>query len=151
MKGSFSLSRRIFRLFAAAILACGIAAADTIIAGGVDAARGEYNVWIKEDGTNSNTYFANAIEIELSNDNGTVNRGALSVGLFTDISLNTANEIGASVASQISPASTAAALERIAPTLPLNDGVLTAAQGAEPQKAGLAQHGSLRQRSRQSE
>jgi hypothetical protein len=156
VKGSFGLSGRTFRLFAAAILTCGIAAADTIIAGGVDATRGEYNLWIKQDGTNSNTYFANAIEIELSSSNGTMNRGALSVDLFTDISLNTANQTEVSVASQVSPASTATVLDRIASTLPLNVGVSTAAQGAEPQAAepqvaGLAQHRNRRQRSRQSE
>ena len=35
MKGFLSLSRRIFRLFAVTILACGIAAAATIVANGV--------------------------------------------------------------------------------------------------------------------
>jgi len=151
VKGSFGLSRRAFRLLAGALLVCGVAAADTIIAGGIDTTRDEYNVWIKQDGANSSTYFADAIEIEFGNNTGTGNRGALSVDLFTDISLSTANETGGPVVSEISSVSTATVLERITPTLPLNDGALTAAQVGGPQVAGLGQHRSRRQRSGQSD
>lgn len=151
MKGSLGLSRRVFRLLAGAFLVCGSAAADTIIAGGIDATRGEYNVWIKQDGASSGTYFADAIEIEFGDNTGTASRGALSVDLFTDISLNKDNETGASVASESSPVSTAAVLERITPALPLDDGALTAAQVGGPQLAGLGQHRSRRQRSGQSD
>jgi len=151
VKGFFGLFRCTFRLFAIATLACGIAAADTIIAGGIDTTRGEYRVWIKEDGTNSSTYFGDAIELELANNSGTVNRGALSFDLFTNVSLEAPAGASESVASPVNPASAASILDRIALTLPLNGGVSTAAQEPGPQLAGLAQHRDRKLRSRQAE
>lgn len=151
MKGFLSLSRRTFPLFAVATLACGIAAADTIVATGVNASLGEYNVWINANGTDTNTYFAGVIEIQLTNSSGTVDRDTLCVDLFTDIYLGQSYGTTVYLPSQISPASTAAALERAAwlednallpaqnpgapSTLPSSDWVTTAAQGAGLQLA----------------
>jgi hypothetical protein len=134
-----------------AILGCGIAAADTIIAGGLDATRGEYSVWVKEDGANSNTYFSNAIETELTRNIDEWNRGALSIDLFTDISLETASGISATVASQITLASNAAPSERIVPVPPISESVPASAQAPGSQLASLAQHRGRKLRSRQVE
>jgi len=124
------------QLVAVATVACGMAAADTIIAGAIDTTHGEYSVWVKEDGTASTTYFANEIEIELSSGYGTLRRGVLCSELFTDISFD-ADGQKVSVPSQINPTSTGAVLERIATTQPLNQAVTAATQGPDPQLAAL--------------
>lgn len=151
MNGSLGCSRCIIRFLVVAILGCGIAAADTIIAGGLDATRGEYSVWVKEDGANSNTYFSNAIETELTRNIDEWNRGALSIDLFTDISLETASGISATVASQITLASNAAPSERIVPVPPISESVPASAQAPGSQLASLAQHRGRKLRSRQVE
>ena len=73
-------------LVTAATLLCGIAAADTIVATGVNPNAGEYNVWINENGTDTETYFAGVINIQLTDsDNNQFNRDTMCVQLFTDI------------------------------------------------------------------
>ena len=90
-------------LVTASMLLCGIAAADTIVATGIDTSRGEYNVWINENGTDTDAYFAGVIKITLTDSEGDqFNRDTLCVQLFTDILLNqtygtsvvTPNEMG---------------------------------------------------------
>jgi len=106
------LSRRALGLLAAAILASGIAAADTIDATGVDGSLGQYNVWIDQQGTNVNTYFAGVIDIQLTNSEDTVDRETMCVDLFTDIYLGETYNTTVYTPSQItSPATAAARLE----------------------------------------
>jgi len=144
-------SRLALRLFTCAILACGVAAADTIEATGVNTSLGEYNVWINENGTDVNTYFAGVIDIQLTNADGTVDRDTLCVDLFTDIYLGETYGTTIFQPSQLSPASTVAALQRIAwlennvllpatnpgdpSSLPTVDWASTPAQGAGLQLA----------------
>lgn len=101
-----------FRLFAAAILASGIAAADTIDVTGIG--MGDSNFYIKENGTNTQVYFAGIIDIYLTNSSGTYNRTTMCVQLFTDINLNTTYNTTVYTPNQIGPPATTAALERIA-------------------------------------
>ena len=75
-------------LVTAATVLCGIAAADTIVATGVDTSAGEYNVWINENGTDVDAFFAGVILIQLTDSAGVFNRDTLCVQLFTDIYLN---------------------------------------------------------------
>ena len=145
-----------------AVLGCGIAAADTIIAGAIDTSHGEYSVWIKEDGLNSTTYFANAIEMEIASNHIPLSRGVLSIDLFTDISFDAPNGARVPLASQTGFASTATVLDRIASTLPLIASALpsneaaaapapTATKRNGPELASLSPRQGLRARGRQSE
>ena len=52
-------------LVTAATVLCGIAAADTLVATGVDTSAGEYNVWIGENGQDVPAYFAGVILIQI--------------------------------------------------------------------------------------
>ena len=71
-----------------ATVLCGIAAADTIIVTGVDGSRGQ-SVWIGENGTDQNAFFAGVILIQLTDAEGNqFNRDTLCVQLFTDIYLD---------------------------------------------------------------
>src|SRR5271169_4205244 len=88
-------SRRVFTLFAAAILACGIAAADTIVVTGTGA--GE-SFWIDENGTPTDVSFAGIIDIQLD---GTYNRTTMCVQLFTDISEHTTYNTTVLLPSQV--------------------------------------------------
>jgi len=75
-------------MLVAAAMLCGIAAADTIVATGVNGSAGEYNVWINENGTDQNAYFAGVINITLTDSNGNqFYRDTMCVQLFTDIYL----------------------------------------------------------------
>jgi hypothetical protein len=115
VKGVFGLFRLAFRLFAVAILASGIAAADTIVATGVDPSFGEYNLWIDQQGTDVNTYFAGVIDIQLVNSGGnTFNRYTMCVDLFTDIYLGNSYNTVVELPSQVSPPQSPAFLERVA-------------------------------------
>jgi hypothetical protein len=75
----------------------------------------------------------------------------LSIDLFTDISLETASGISATVASQITLASNAAPSERIVPVPPISESVPASAQAPGSQLASLAQHRGRKLRSRQVE
>jgi len=128
------LARRVIQVLALTALACGIAPADTIIAGRVDATRGQFNAWIRADGTESVTYSADVLELEIASDDSQM-RGALSAGLFTKVNMDRPLESCLSLDSQINPASAAAALERIESKIPVNDGELAAAQGSAAAQA----------------
>ena len=88
MDGFAFPSRRVVQLFAAAILASGIAAADTIVVTGVG--MGDSNFYLKENGTNTNVSFAGIINITLTQTgvSGNFNRTTMCVQLFVDISEN---------------------------------------------------------------
>src|SRR5579872_5191181 len=72
------------------LLACAAPAyADTVIMPtGVDNTRGE-GIWINENGTPTNVYFAGVIEIALTLNGVKYNRDTMCVDIFTDINLNT--------------------------------------------------------------
>ena len=97
-------------LVTAATVLCGIAAADTIVATGVDTSAGEYNVWINENGTDVDAFFAGVILIQLTDSAGVFNRDTLCVQLFTDICLNqtygtsvvTPDEVGGGMLDRVS-------------------------------------------------
>jgi hypothetical protein len=75
-------------MLGAAAMLCGIAAADTIVATGVNTSAGEYHVWLNENGTDQDTYFAGVINITLTDSDGSqFNRDTMCVQLFTDIYL----------------------------------------------------------------
>lgn len=75
-------------LVAAATLLCGIAAADSIVATGVDGNAGGYGVWMNLNGTDQQAYFAGVLNIQLTDaDGNTFNRDTMCVQLFTDIYL----------------------------------------------------------------
>jgi len=77
-------------LVISATLLCGIAAADTIVATGVNANAGEYNVWIDQQGTNVDTYYAGVIDITLTDSQGyQFFRDTMCVQLFIDIYIGT--------------------------------------------------------------
>jgi hypothetical protein len=104
-------SRRVFGLFAVAILASGIAAADTIVVTGTG--DGE-SFWIDENGTPTDVSFAGIIDITLD---GTYKRTTMCVQLFTDISENVTYNTTVLLPSQVNwqpPPPTDAALEQIA-------------------------------------
>ena len=74
-------------LVTAATVLCGIAAADTLVVTGIDASRGE-SIWISENGTDQNAFFAGVINITLTDAEGNqFNRDTMCVQLFTDIFL----------------------------------------------------------------
>ncbi|MGO9012147.1 MAG: hypothetical protein ACLQPN_18790 [Bryobacteraceae bacterium] len=75
-----------------AILASGIAAADTIRVTGLPTGEGSENqqdLWIDENGTDTDVYFAGNITIQVTAGTHTYTRVSMCVELFTDISLNT--------------------------------------------------------------
>jgi hypothetical protein len=67
-------------------LAATLASATTIVPTGVDNSRGA-SVWIKEDGADTQAYFAGVIFISLYDDGQQYDRDTLCVDLFTDIFL----------------------------------------------------------------
>ncbi len=98
-------------LVISATLLCGIAAADTIIATGVNQNAGEYHVWIDQQGTNVDTYFAGVIDITLTDAEGDqFLRDTMCVQLFIDIylgqtygtSVMTPNEAGGGSLDEVS-------------------------------------------------
>jgi len=136
-------------LVTAATLLCGIAAADTIVATGVDTNAGENYVWINENGTDVDAYFAGVILITLTDWQGTqFERDTMCVQLFTDIYLGqtygtsvvTPDEMGGGSLDQASwlldnalmPGQNGGATPS---PLPSADWVTTAAQGAGLQLA----------------
>lgn len=138
--GVFYPSRRTFHLFAAAILACGIAAADTIVAN-IDTSLGEENaLWLNipaysgGPGADTELYFAGVLDIQLTNSNGTVDRDTMCVDLFTDIYVGEAYGTSVDLPSQVPPPQSPAALEEIAwlldnitPTTPVEGAALQVA------------------------
>jgi len=99
-------------MFAVAILASGIAAAATIEVTGIGL--GDSNIYVKENGTDANVYFAGVINIQLINSAGTFNRTTMCVQLFVDINEYQVYNTGVYLPSQVAPSSTAAELEQIA-------------------------------------
>ena len=124
----------------------GVTFADTIIdPTGVDGTRGEA-IWINENGTPTNTYFAGVIEIALTQNGVVYNRDTMCVDVFTDIYLNTNYDTQVLQPAQISGED----LQRVSwllrnallpgqgnysSALPKTDWVTTAAQGAGLQLA----------------
>ena len=106
-------SRRVLCLFAVAILTSGIAAADTIVATGVDGALSESSLWIDENGTDTSE-IAGVIYIQLTDSSGTVDRDTMCVDLFTNIYLNQTYNTTVDLPSQVPPPQNPAYLERIA-------------------------------------
>src|ERR1035438_8378419 len=81
--------RRATVLVMAGTWLCGIAAADTIVATGVNASIGEYNVWINENGTDQDSYFAGVINIQLTDAEGNqFNRDTMCVQLLPSASVS---------------------------------------------------------------
>ncbi|MGB7762018.1 MAG: hypothetical protein WBL61_19460 [Bryobacteraceae bacterium] len=117
MRG-FKPSRCVFGLFAAAILASGIAAADTIEVTSVGL--GDSGIYIDEDidGTLTPTdvYFAGIIDIQLTDSSGTYDRTTMCVQLLTDINLGTVYNTTVVAPSQatVNSPTTNGALEQIA-------------------------------------
>jgi len=103
----------VFGVLAVAILASGIAAADTIVAN-VDPGYGEYGVWISINGVDTDTYFAGGLDIQLTNSSGTVNRETMCVDLFVDIYVGQTYGTSVDLPSQVVPPQNAALLERVA-------------------------------------
>jgi len=78
---------RFVRLSLALILCCGIACADSIILTGLDTPLGEQNqLWINEQGTNTQLYWAGGINAKIDNK---YTRVLWCVELFVNIGLNT--------------------------------------------------------------
>jgi len=100
-------------VLAVAILASGIAAADTIVATGVDGALSESSLWIDENGTDTSE-IAGVIYIQLTDSSGTVDRDTMCVDLFTNIYLNQTYNTTVDLPSQVPPPQNPAYLERIA-------------------------------------
>jgi len=75
------------RLLLALLAACGLSSASSVIVPtGVDWNRGE-SIWLKEDGTDTQAYFAGVIYISLTDSGHQYDRDTLCVDLFTDIYL----------------------------------------------------------------
>ena len=115
----FVSPRRVLGLFAVAILASGIATADTIEVTGIGT--GDSNFYIDETINSVLTptvvYFAGTINIQLTNDAGTeFDRTTMCVQLLTDIDLGDIYNTTVLSPSQVSvtPPPTDAALEQIA-------------------------------------
>lgn len=105
-------------MFAVAILASGIAAADTIRVTGLGLGDGSINhtdLWISENGSDADVAFAGIIDIQLTQTgvSGTFNRTTMCVQLFTDIGENTTYDTTVLLPSAFSPP-TETALHRIA-------------------------------------
>jgi hypothetical protein len=102
-----------FGLFAAAILASGIAAADTIVVTGTGL--GDSNFYLKENGANTNVFFGGIIDIQLTETgvSGTFNRTTMCVQLFVDIGENTTYNTTVFVPNAFNPP-TGAELQQIA-------------------------------------
>jgi len=76
------------RLSAALLLASGLASAGSLLTPtGVNGNLGE-SIWINEDGTDTQTYFAGVIFIQLQENGEVFDRSTLCVDLFTDIYLD---------------------------------------------------------------
>jgi len=148
MKNLPMCTKRLIVPILTAMLLCGIAAADTIVVTGVDTSRGEYNVWINENGQDVNAYYAGVILIQLADSGGIYNRDTLCVQLFTDINISQTyatsivfpNEIGGGPLDQTSWLISNALIPgqnggSTPSSLPNADWVTTAAQGAGLQLA----------------
>ena len=111
--------RRACYLFVAAILACGIAAADTIVVTGTGL--GDNNFYLKENGTDTEVYFAGIIDITLD---GNYKRTSMCVQLFVNINENTTYNSTVLTPEEVAmtPPPTVAALEQIAWLLDSNNG-----------------------------
>lgn len=129
-------------MFAVAILASGIATADTIIAN-IDTSLGEENaLWLNIPtsnggvGADSLVYFAGVLTIQLTDSKGTVTRDTMCVDLFTDINVGGTYGTTVDLPSQapVNPPTTDAALEQIAWLLD-NETPTTQLQGAALQLA----------------
>jgi hypothetical protein len=149
MKDFSMVTRWVALLIAATTALCGIATADSIVVTGVDASRGEYNVWIGENGADVNSYFAGVILIQLTDTAGVFDRDTMCVQLFVDINLG--STYGTTVVTPDSQPGRAS-LDRVSwlldnallpaqnggatsSALPQADWVTTAAQGAGLQLA----------------
>jgi hypothetical protein len=104
-------------VLAVAILASGIAAADTIEVTSVGT--GDSNFYIDETInsvlTPTDVYFAGTINIQVTNDVGTeFDRTSMCVQLLTDIDLNDTYNTAVLLPSQVTPPPTIAALEQVA-------------------------------------
>ena len=101
-------------VFAAAILTCGIAAADTIVANSV-ALGGSIWIGVYEGTTLTDTQEqAGVISITVTDNTGSYDRQTLCVDLFTNINTNTTYNTGVYLPSAFGPPSKVATLERIA-------------------------------------
>jgi hypothetical protein len=78
------LSRTVGGSLIGLLIFAGLASASTITATGVDWSRGG-SIWINEDGTSKNAYFAGVVLITLSENGQQYSRDTLCVDLFTDI------------------------------------------------------------------
>lgn len=124
-----------------AILASGIAAADTIDVTGLGTGDGSYDgtdFYIDENGANTDIYFAGNITINVTDSQGTFTRSSMCVELFTDINMNTTYDTTVYVPGAFSPP-TGPELEQIAWLLdtydPLTGNTLTGDQAAGLQLA----------------
>jgi len=139
------------RLLVAFLAACGLSSASSVIVPtGVDWSRGE-SIWLKEDGTDTQAYFAGVIYISLTDSGHQYDRDTLCVDLFTDIFLGVSYNTTVVLPQQVSGKN----LNRVSwlvdnallPTqnqsygslLPQADFVTTSAQGAGIQLAGRVQ------------
>jgi hypothetical protein len=125
-------------LFAVAILASGIATADTIEVTGVGTGDGTENgndLYIDENGTNTEIYFAGNIDISVTDSAGTFPRSSMCVELFTDIDLNSTYNTTVYVPSAFNPP-TGPELKQIAYLLDTYDPV-TGNTLTDDQAAGL--------------
>ena len=64
------------------VLLAGVASATTLTVSSLDAARGEYSVWLKLDDVEKQEYYAGAINIGVDH---TYTRTAFCIDLFTNI------------------------------------------------------------------
>jgi len=81
----FNDSRTTIRLLISLLIFAGLAPAATLLVPtGVDWSRGS-SLWIDENGTPQDAYFAGVVLISLTQDGQTYNRDTLCVDLFTDI------------------------------------------------------------------
>ena len=107
-------SRRVLGLFAVAILASGVAAADTIEVTSVGL--GDSGMYIDENGTPTDVYFAGIINIQLIDSAGTFDRTTMCVQLLTDIDLSVVYNTTVLLPSQVTvtPPPSVGDLEQIA-------------------------------------
>ncbi len=128
------------------LIFAGLASASTITAPGVDWTRGG-SIWINEDGTSVDAYFAGVVLINLSENGQQYNRDTLCVDLFTDIYIgvtyNTTvldpNSVPGRHLNQVAWLLNNALMPTQGPVyssaLPTSDWVTTASQGAGIQLA----------------
>jgi hypothetical protein len=93
----FAQFRRLCLAFAMAILACGTAAADTLLVTGTGTGG---NIWVKANGTVEQA-FAGLIDIRVTNSTGTYNQDTYCVQILTDISTNITYNTTVELPSQV--------------------------------------------------